>query len=265
MKTVLRIVDTGLKPPRWNVAATGALLELHRACAIPDTVRFHRYPRSILLGQHQDPLAVVDVEACRRLGVEIARRVTGGGAVYMSPTILAFDLVAARSRFGQSLDEISVCVGMALAGGLRRLGIPGAVPAAGGVEIDGYKVSGASGSFDGPTLLMQGTMLIDFDRTEMAQLLTAHSRVGGRAPGVASLADFLGRVPGVEEVQSALLAEMCQAWLVPLTMEDLATEEQALAEALLTSEIGTEAFVMGELADAVPMPAATRFRKAASA
>ncbi len=50
--TALRIIDTGVKPSRWNIAVTAALLELHRIGATPDTVRFHRYPRSVLIGRN---------------------------------------------------------------------------------------------------------------------------------------------------------------------------------------------------------------------
>ena len=240
----LRVVDTGVRPSRWNIAATAALTEFHRAGTIPDTVRFHQYPRSVLIGRHQELGREVDVEACRRRGVEIARRVTGGGAVYMSPAILAWDVVSGRSRLGTDLREAASRMAAIIAGGLRRLDLQARANAAGGVEIDGQKVSGSSGSFDGPTVLLQGTLLIDFDRADMAHLLKAH------ASRVASLADFLGRVPSVQDVRSALLAEMSEAWRAPPAAEDLGPEELALADALLATEIGTEAFVIGETAEA---------------
>lgn len=252
--TGLRIIDTGLEPARWNIAVTAALLELHRTGDIADTLRFHRYPRSVLVGRHQDLAEAVDTKRCRRSGVAIARRITGGGAVYMSPTILAWDLVAARQQVGANLGDAMSRVGAMIAGGLRRLGLPARANATGGIEIDERKVGGASGSFDGPTLLMQGTILIDFDRDEMSQLLKVHANVAGSVPRVASLADFLGQVPSVEEVRTALLTEMAEAWRAPIAIADLGPEEQALAEALLASEIGTDEFVTG----AAPVPAMRR-------
>jgi lipoate-protein ligase A len=246
----LRVIDTGERPSRWNIAVTEALVQRHRASKIPDTIRFHRYPRSVLIGRTQVLDREVDIEECRRRGVELARRVTGGGAVYMSPSILAWDLVAGRHRFGARLDEVSVRIGSLVAAGLRRLGLPARVTPAGGVEIEGNKVSGASGCFDGPSLLMQSTVLIDFDRVEMAHLLKAHASAAGPVPRVASLADFVARVPRVEEVTSALLAEMSEVGQVPLRVEDLGAEDLTLAAELLANEIGTEAFVLGESAAA---------------
>src|ERR1041384_6651480 len=241
--TALRIIDTGLKPARWNIAVTAAMLELHRIGAIPETIRFHRYPRAVLIGRNQNLAQEVDVERCRRDGIEIARRVTGGGAVYMSPRILAWDIVAGRARFDDRLDGASRRINSAVASGLGRLGCLAEVNAQGAVEVDGGKVSGLSAGFDGPTVIMQGIVLIEFDQTEMTGLLKSPS--GAAAIDVTSLADRLGRVPGVEEVRSALLAELPDAWDGASVTSELRADELELAEKRLVEDIGTDAFVMG--------------------
>jgi lipoate-protein ligase A len=243
--TALRIIDTGVKPARWNIAATAGLMELHRIGATPDTIRFHRYPRAVLIGRNQKLEQEIDVERCRRDGVEIARRITGGGAVYMSPSILAWDIVAGRSRFGDSLEEVSLRIGSAVAAALRRLGCAAKANVQGGVEINGRKVSGSSGSFDGPSLIMQGTILIDFDRDEMAGVLGARPDIANSMMRVTSLAECLGRVPSVEDVRAVLLAEWNNAWDGASVTSDLRVDELALAEKLLADEIGTDAFVTG--------------------
>src|SRR5262245_26757291 len=107
MKHPLRIIETGLKPARWNVAMTAALTELHDGGRISDTVRFHRYPACVLLGCSQKAECAVDLPYCRREGIDIARRVTGGGAVFMSPQTLAWDVVVDRADCGGSIEAIS--------------------------------------------------------------------------------------------------------------------------------------------------------------
>ena len=77
----LRIIDTGLKPARWNVAMTAALVELHSKGGAGDLVRFHRYPPCVLIGATQKAERVADLEHCRRSGIDLVRRITGGGAV----------------------------------------------------------------------------------------------------------------------------------------------------------------------------------------
>jgi len=241
--TALRIVDTGLQPARWNIAVTAAMMELHRIGATPETIRFHRYPRSVLIGRNQDLGQEIDVERCRRDGVEIARRVTGGGAVYMSPSILAWDIVTGRARFRGSVEEVSLQINSAVAAGLWRLGCLAEVNAQGAVEIDGRKVSGSSGGFDGATMVMQGTILIDFDHDEMAGLLKTRSKTA--ATRVTSLADRLGSVPPIAEVQAALLAELRDAWDGASVASQLRADELALANKLWIAEIGTDEFVTG--------------------
>jgi lipoate-protein ligase A len=263
--TALRIVDTGVKPACWNIAATAALVELHRIGSTPDTIRFHRYPRSVLIGRHQVLTQQVDVERCRRDGVEIARRVTGGGAVYMSPSILAWDIVAGRYCFGGSLEEVSMRISSAFAAGLQRLDCPAEASAQGGIEIGGRKVSGSSGGFDGPTMIMQGTMLIDFDRVEMTALLRALPEAAKPVIRVASLADCLGRAPPIEDVRAALLAELYNASHGATVMTDMRADELALAERLLADEIGTEEFVTGRVGDPAQAPGSGAQRRRANA
>ncbi len=246
--TALRIIDTGVKPARWNIAATAALLELHRIGATPDTIRFHRYPRSVLIGRNQALDREVDIERCHRTGVEIARRVTGGGAVYMSSGILAWDIVAGRSRLGDSLGEVTLKIGSAIAAGLRRLGSPAKADAQGAVDIQGRKVSGSSGGFDGPTVIIQGTVLIDFDYDEMMSLLKARPDTTKPVAPVASLADCLDRVPPIEEVHTAILAELNNIWDGASVTSELRADELAVADKLFADEIGTDEFVMGAMA-----------------
>jgi lipoate-protein ligase A len=74
MSGSLRLLDTGLEDARWNVAVTAALLELHAEGRVPDTLRFHRYRRCLLVGASQS----VD-GAPGAGGAQVVRRVTGGG------------------------------------------------------------------------------------------------------------------------------------------------------------------------------------------
>jgi len=233
----LRLVDTGLNGARWNVAVTAALAELHGQGRIPDTLRLHRYPVSVLLGRSQ-PLTAALRATCARRGAEIARRVTGGGAVAMGPGVLAWDLVVSRGTW-PSLDAAAATIGEALAAALRALGLAAAFRAPGDILIGTRKVAGTSGLFDGPTLLHQGSLLVDADIGGMADLLglpdlpvTTLAAHGAPMPAIAdSIATALGR---------------------PLHPAALSETELGLAGRLLADEIGTEDFVAG---DALPEPA----------
>src|SRR5262249_24501119 len=158
---------------RWNVAMSAALTELHRAGRIPDTLRLHHYPRSVLLGRHQNFAKDVQTSPRLRKQLEFARRITGGGAIYMSPVILAWDYIGERGSVGGQLLSATERVCSGIADGLRRLGLPARYRPINDVQIEGRKVCGSSGAFDGPTLICQGTVLIAFDMAEMCKALGA--------------------------------------------------------------------------------------------
>jgi len=53
MKQGFRVVDAGLRDGRFNVALDQAMIELHQAARIPDTIRFIHFPPTALVGRHQ--------------------------------------------------------------------------------------------------------------------------------------------------------------------------------------------------------------------
>ncbi len=75
-----RIIDTGVRDGRENIAFDPALIELRQQGKVPDTIRFMRFPPTALIGRHQDLSREVDLEYCAADGVGVVRRVTGGGA-----------------------------------------------------------------------------------------------------------------------------------------------------------------------------------------
>ncbi|HRO12609.1 MAG TPA: hypothetical protein PK452_13845 [Amaricoccus sp.] len=199
----LRVLDTGLADARRNVALSAALIEAHGRGEVPDTLRLHRYEKCVLIGRSQEVAAAVDPEACRRRGAAIVRRVSGGGAVAMAPGILAWDLVAARGRWG-SLDEAAAGIGGGVAAALRELGFAAEFRAPGEVAVGGRKVAGFGGAFEGPSLLHQGSLLVEADTAEMAELL-------GLPPlPVATLAE-LGPLPEAGALAGALAAAIAGA------------------------------------------------------
>jgi lipoate-protein ligase A len=240
MNAVLRVVDTGLMPARINIALTAALAELHRAGQCADTLRFHLYPPSVLIGRNQVLEQVVNPSYCRRNSIEIARRVTGGGAVFMSPGVLAWDIVAERRRFGASLGLAAAEICGGFAAGLTRLGLPARYRPLNAIEIAGRKVSGAAGAFDGPTLAYQGTILVSIDIKEMAGALKQ------MAEPVASLAAYFGRDPTMNEIKAVLTAGVADAWRRDIVHGMLTPQETALADRLFDERIGTDRFLSGD-------------------
>jgi lipoate---protein ligase len=238
MSSPLRIIDTGLMPARRNIAVTAAVAELHRDGHCPDTVRFHLYGRSVLIGRHQVVADAVNSSFCARHGIEVARRVTGGGAAFMSPGILAWDIVAQRRRFGTTRESAAAGICEALVAGIRRLDPSARYRPLNVIEVAERRLCGAAGTFDGPTLAYQGTLLVDFDINEMTGAL-AH--VDDQMTSVSAV---IGRVPPTDEIKAALTAGIAETWCVDIAHEALTARERALADLLFDGEIGSDTFVL---------------------
>jgi lipoate-protein ligase A len=244
----LRVIDTGLRPPRWNIAMTAALAELHGAGEISDTLRFQRFQPCVLVGRNQDIRREARLDRCRQKGVALARRMTGGGAVYMDAGILSWEVVAGRPRFGADLAEAAEKICTAIAEGLAHLGVAARFCPPNAIEANGRKISGASGYFEGATIVYEGTVLVDFDLRDMAEVLRLPDATGvaAFAHRVTSLAAILGRPPSLDDLQRALAASISNCFGFRIEREAPSARELALAEELHAAEFGTDRFVWGE-------------------
>ena len=248
MRRTLRILDTGIADGRWNVAATAALAGSREASGAeaPDILRLHRYEPCVLIGSGQAAGAAVDLAACRRSGIALARRVTGGGAVFMAPSVQALDLVAWRG--GAALPEMMALAAAAIARAVRRLGAA-AVADENAVTIAGRKVCGLSGGFSGPVLCLQASLLVDLDEALMAAVLVPRRDAHFPAPEVTTLRREIGEAPTDTAVVAALAAEMAPVWAASVP-DAMRPEETALAERLLAAEFGRDDVVLGQPAPA---------------
>jgi lipoate-protein ligase A len=253
MTAALRVIDSGLNTARWNVAMTAALAELRRGGRIADTLRFHRYPKSVLIGRHQVLADAVHVDRCRAAKVEMARRFTGGGAVYMAPGALAWDVVMARkalgSARGSALDHCAAAMGEAVASGLSRLGLSARYRPQNEIEVGGRKICGSSGYFDGETLVCQGTILADTGIGDMARFLRLPARGTGRplrelARRVATVSELLGRRADLNEIEDVVAAGIARAFGRVLQRDEPTPEELRVATGYL-DELGSDSYVEG--------------------
>ena len=255
MAAPILVLDTGLRGARANIAFDAALVEAHRAGAIGDTIRLLRFERSALVGRHQQLEREVDVAWCAAHGVELARRLTGGGAIVFEPAQLGWELAIGRTALPGPLEAVAQRLCEAVAAGLSRLGVTARFRPRNDIEVSGRKLCGTGGYFDGPTLFYQGTVLVDLDLELLCGALRPSfgklERHGLRsvADRVVTLKELLGRVPATEEVETVIVASLAEA--LGRSAQPVAVPEplERAAATWLAEEIGTEAFVHGEDGD----------------
>ena len=172
MTNSFRVIDTGVREGRANIAFDAALIEERQADRVPDTIRFLRFPPTALIGRHQDLSREVDLEYCAANGVGTVRRITGGGAIYLDEGQLGWELVFNRSSLGiAALPDIAAEICNAAAMGLGELGVDAKFRPRNDIEVDGRKISGTGGFFDGDVLIYQGTVLVDMNPEHMVRAL----------------------------------------------------------------------------------------------
>lgn len=206
-----RLLDTGARTATDNVAIDSALLKARSRNASPDTLHFLQYsPAAVLVGYFQSVAQEAREDFCRGRGIEIQRRITGGGALYFDSTHLGWEIVARKAAFGLRADDISVKVSEGVVAGLKLLGVKTAFRPRNDIEVNGKKISGTGGVFDGDALLFQGTLLVDLDVESMIRALRIPTEklsakgLSSARERVTSLKDELGRPPALEEVKAAL-------------------------------------------------------------
>ncbi|MDR0669972.1 MAG: lipoate--protein ligase family protein [Treponema sp.] len=154
------------------MALDEALLETVAAGAVP-VLRFYGWsPPAVSIGYFQGIEEEVDLEACVRRGIDVVRRISGGGAVFHDAEItysliMPLDHPLAGTSIMASYGRL--CSG--ITAGLGLLGIDAAFAPINDIVAGGKKVSGNAQTRRQGCVLQHGTVLLDSDPELMFELL----------------------------------------------------------------------------------------------
>ncbi|MEW5912681.1 MAG: DUF116 domain-containing protein [Thermodesulfobacteriota bacterium] len=232
---VFRLLDTGLMTAAENMALDEVLARRAGQGQSPPTLRFLRFaPDAALVGYHQEVERELRLDYCQEQGIEINRRLTGGGAILFQSSALGWELVAPlgsppfQGGFEASLERICT----AAAQGVSRLGVQARFRPRNDIEVNGRKVSGTGGVLLEGGALFQGTLLI---KNQIERFLKAlrvpveklkKREIDSLMERVAFLEDLLGPLD-LEAVKEALAAEFSQSLSLELRPGGLTLGEQA--------------------------------------
>ncbi|NLU49807.1 MAG: lipoate--protein ligase family protein [Syntrophomonadaceae bacterium] len=242
MSATWRLLDTGSLPAAANMALDKVILAARNQGIVPNTLRFLQFsPHCVLVGYHQAVELEVEEEYCRQHGIEINRRLTGGGNLYWDEGQLGWEVFARKDTPGipVRLNDMYRLMCECAVAGLARLGVRARYRPANDIEVDGRKISGTGGTESGDAFLYQGTLLTDFDVDTMVRCLKLpvqkleDKQVKSFKERVTCLREVLGYLPPMEAIKQAMaegFAEVLGVKLEPgkLTRE----EEQMLAQEL---------------------------------
>jgi len=239
-----RLLDTGARPAAENMALDEALLESKAAENIPHTLRFLQFSSpTVLVGHHQSIEEEVRLDYCRARGIEINRRLTGGGALYWGRNELGWEIYVSKkdSRIPGRIEDLYRKMGEAAALGVRHLGVRAYFRPRNDIEVQGRKISGMGGTELAGAILFQGTLLIDFDVDEMLRSLKIPTEklqdkeIESVKERVTCLKWELSRTPSIQAVKASLMKGFEDAFGVRFENKPLTIgEEDSLKTKLAT-------------------------------
>ncbi len=158
-----------------NMAIDESVLR-HRFETGVNTLRFFGWdPSAISIGYFQGLEQEVDTEACNERGIDVVRRITGGGAVYhdFAGEVTYSIVMPQDDPLVKGLDILGsyevLCAG--LVDGLARLGITAEFKPVNDIIANGRKISGNAQTRRAGCILQHGTVLVDVDPDLMFTLL----------------------------------------------------------------------------------------------
>ena len=170
---------------------------------------------SVIIGLNQNAYSEVNLVYLNANGITLARRVTGGGAVYHDLQNLNYTIVAPLpchpERCPEPVEGRSEGATPApIVYALRQLGVPAELTGRNDIFVEGRKVSGYARRVSKRQEIIHGTLMYDVDLDTLTHVLdTPESKLNAKGIGsvksrVANLKDYLPGFKSLDEVQAAL-------------------------------------------------------------
>lgn len=120
---------------------------------------------AVVIGKHQNPWLECDLQAMEEDGVKLARRLSGGGAVWHDPGNLNYTFILERDAYDREALQTLVLQAV------RSLGVPAELGERHILTVDGRKFSGNAFCFRRQKVLHHGTLLLRADLQRLDRYL----------------------------------------------------------------------------------------------
>ncbi|GBG57758.1 octanoyltransferase LipM [Sporomusaceae bacterium FL31] len=251
-----RIINSGIQRAAVNMAVDEAILQAHAHGEVPPTIRFYGWePAAVSLGYFQRAAAEVNIERCRKQGIDVVRRLTGGRAV-LHDAELTYSVVV---RADHPLIPTTITASYryfsgGILAGLKRLGIDACMSIPAGaygqtkrshtsaacfdapsqyeITVQGRKMVGSAQVRKDGVVLQHGSILLTFDPELVASLLNLPAPgmeallTGMLAKRAISLSEALGREVGWQQACQAMMDVFGSALGVEAEPGQLSQQEQ---------------------------------------
>jgi len=220
------------------MAIDEAILEARAYDQVPDTLRLYTWrPSAVSIGYFQGLREEVNLSKCRQLGMDVVRRITGGGAVvHDSEGELTYSIVVGQEERLRDFLRSYRALASGLVYALRSLGLQAEFQGVNDITVCSRKISGNAQTRRKGTILQHGTLLIKTSPELISSVLKSDPEKlrlkGISSPGarVTSVMSELGTV-SFESVVRAVEEGFREA-MGDLESDELTDGELRLAEKL---------------------------------
>jgi lipoate-protein ligase A len=219
-----------------NMAIDEAVAEAISFNEASPTVRIYGWrPSAISIGRFQSAEDEVELEECRRRGIDLVRRRTGGGAVYHDEEgEITYSVICPERLVSKDINASYRDICRLIITGLAAIGIEAEFKPINDVLVGGRKISGSAQTRRQGVFTMHGTVLFDVDPETMFSVL----KVGRTKISDKDLTSFQDRVTSVRDVSEATLEELLLAMFNAFVegkewfLDDLGRDESARVEVI---------------------------------
>ncbi|MEM2142645.1 MAG: biotin/lipoate A/B protein ligase family protein [Candidatus Thorarchaeota archaeon] len=252
MEDKVRFIGLETHSAQENMAIDEAILLSLSEGRVPPTLRLYRWrPSAVSIGTFQSMNAEVDRAYCQSHGIDMVRRITGGGAVYHDYSgELTYSIILPRGHrlVNDDIQKSYEILCQGIVQGLSRLGVSAEFKPVNDIVVNGRKISGNAQTRRHNCLLQHGTILISVDVVTMFSVLKVRPEkitdkvIADVKQRVTSLNEVLGRDVGFEETADALRDGFASALSLRLVPGTLSDAEKELAARLVREKYSTDAW-----------------------
>ena len=168
------LVHAEPQAPALHMALDEVLLDDVAAGRRPPTLRIWEWAApAVVMGRYQSLRNEVDAEAAQRHGIEVVRRISGGGAMFIEPgNTITYSIVAPMTLVeGMSFEQAYAFMDQWVIAALETLGIQAWYQPLNDITSAAGKIAGAAQARRGGAVLHHVTMAYDIDAVRMLEVL----------------------------------------------------------------------------------------------
>ncbi len=168
---------------------------------------------TVVVGKNQNIKTELDIEYASEHGIHIARRITGGGAVYHDLGNINYSFISSTGKEGIDFEYFT----KPIIDTLKNIGVNAELTGRNDIEVDGKKISGNAQYTKNGRTLHHGTLLFNTDLSVLDKVLHVDDeKVSSRAiksmrSRVANLKDITS-IEDIENIMVVIVASIIKKY-----------------------------------------------------